>query len=149
MLRLKDIKGVFPQSSGINDEEMEFHSVSIDESNCGKRCLFVSLGEEHSLKEALENGAIAAIIKEGEAIPAYTPNHFPVFRAVEPMAAFFDILQNYINKNRKKEWEDMTKFIFYRTKLLNDSTITYDIAVEIDRTALVDAVQSHVSARRG
>ncbi|WP_114743770.1 hypothetical protein [Falsibacillus pallidus] len=149
MLKLKDIKGIFPQSSGISDEGMEFHTVSIDESNCGKRGLFISLGEAAKIKEALENGAIAAILKEGEAIPSFTPNHFPVFRAKAPMAAFSDILLNYINKNRKKEWEDMTKFIFYRTKLLNDSTITYDIAVEKEKAALLDAVQYHVSARRG
>lgn len=85
------------------------------------------------MDKAIENGAIAAIWKENEPLPSYTPNHFPVFFVKQPIATLLTLCEDYKGKLNQKECETMTKFAFYSPSLLNSSKYTYDIAVEDER----------------
>lgn len=87
--------------------------------------------ESGELKDAITNGAIAAIWKEGINIPKYTPNHFPIFYCEDFVIGLKNILILYREKLQEMDNKQMDKtdFLFIDKKLLNKYYETYDNAV--------------------
>ncbi|MBL5782137.1 hypothetical protein HV481_10185 [Bacillus sporothermodurans] len=78
MLSIKDINHLSNSMRGINQSNITFELVSIFSDFPQPKGLFIPI-HDANLDKAIENGAIAAIWKENEPLPSYTPNHFPVF----------------------------------------------------------------------
>ncbi|RLQ95833.1 hypothetical protein [Falsibacillus albus] len=152
MLNYGFIYDLYPKSIGIQDKIMTFNTVTISESHPCSRCLFIPFDESQSLLTAIGNGAIAAVWQEEWPIPAYTPNHFPMFIVTNTKCAYQQIFAEYaklIDKNRKKEWENMTNFVFYASNLLKEEIKTYDIAVQKDRDKLMKLIDENCSEGTG
>jgi UDP-N-acetylmuramyl pentapeptide synthase len=147
-LALKDLASLFSESRGVKDDFM-FVSVTDMANEIQPKGLFVSLNKESGeLSEAIENGAIAAVWDVENKLPAYTPNHFPIFFTNDPATAIVGLLSNYLQKlngeiDKKME---ITNFKFSRDFLLNKNSETYDIAVMIKK---VTNLSVNTNERRG
>lgn len=131
-LTYKDLSELFPNSRGIRDINLPFHTISSFAEQNQHKGLFIPLSEESGeLSKAIENGAIGAIWEEGKEIPKYTPNHFPIFITNDIVKGFKEMTKQYMKKIKTSETKnmDMTKFLFLEEKLLNENFKTYDIAV--------------------
>ncbi|MBY0120795.1 hypothetical protein [Bacillus sp. S/N-304-OC-R1] len=127
-----DLAKLFPIMKGIQDHELFFHTVATISDMPQLRGLYIPLNEHSGeLEKAIENGAVAALWKEGEEIPRYTPNHFPVFYTNDLLKGLKDMMELYIEKVTKEQDAelDVTKFLFSNEILLNENKLTYDIAV--------------------
>lgn len=131
MLTYKDVSCLFSKASGINDENIQFQTVSCLARAKQPKGLFIPLaGSSGSLQDAIANGAVAALWPETEPIPAYTPNHFPIIYTNDTLKGLEKIMKTYHNYLLQQETtDDKTKFIFMHKELLNENKPTYDIAV--------------------
>jgi hypothetical protein len=134
MLTYQDVSSLFSKASGINDENIRFHTVSCLAGVKQPRGLFVPVSKDSgTLQEAISNGAVAAIWPENEPIPAYTPNHFPIFYAKDILKGIEKIMKSYYNYLKQHvDIKDKTQFIFQNKGLLNETDPSYDIAVMAD-----------------
>ncbi|MED1202167.1 hypothetical protein [Heyndrickxia acidicola] len=130
MLKYKELYPLNKGTRGLNDPSLQFNHVTIFSDSKQPKGLFIPLEGSGKLDEAIENGAIASLWKEGLALPSYTPNDFPIIYVEDTAYAYSSIAAQYIQKVKQKECDIMTKFEFYAPQLLNKSPFTYDIAVE-------------------
>ncbi|MCM3768019.1 hypothetical protein [Neobacillus niacini] len=148
LLSFNDVAHLFSEMQGVT-VEMEFYTVTDQADEIQPRGLFVPLGEEsRELSRAIANGAVAAIWTKGEQLPRYTPNHFPVFFADDPLEAVIRIIQHY-NEKLNGETDcimEMTNFKISNKKLLNKNHKTYDIAVMLKQ---LSEKQDHNREGRG
>ncbi|AZU61428.1 hypothetical protein [Neobacillus mesonae] len=143
-----DLAILFPDKQGIKDDIL-FQIVSDQANVLQPKGLFIPLNnQQDKLIEAIANGAVAAIWTQGECLPSYTPNHFPVFFTADLAEAVNKLLQFYLEyvNGEKNHKMDTTNFIFSNKKLLNKNNETYDIAVMVNKIAEVKARNSE---RRG
>ncbi|QQZ08034.1 hypothetical protein [Heyndrickxia vini] len=147
MLSFSDINQLSVSMRGINKSDITFELVSIFSDIPQPKGLFIPINDKN-LDRAIENGAIAAIWKENEPLPSYTPNHFPVFFVNRPIATFLALCEDYNGKTNQKECETMTKFAFYSPSLLNGSNYTYDIAVEDERLKVIETIKKYLDKSR-
>ncbi|HAQ08642.1 MAG TPA: hypothetical protein DCR24_14450 [Bacillus bacterium] len=131
MLKYQDVSGLFSKTSGIDDERIQFYTVSVLAEAPQPKGLFIPVLENSgSLQEAIANGAIAAVWPKGEAIPKFTPNHFPMFYTEDLLKGLEEIMKTYQDYLlQQEEMKETTKFIFQHKELLNVKDPTYDIAV--------------------
>jgi hypothetical protein len=131
MLTYQDVSCLFSKTSGINDENIQFHTVSCMAGSKQPKGLFIPLtGNSGSLQDAIANGAVAALWPETVPVPAYTPNHFPIFYTKDALKGLEEIMKSYQNYLVQQEGTvDRTEFIFMHKELLNENDATYDIAV--------------------
>lgn len=122
---------IFPETTGIKDPMLMFHTVTSDADADQPRGLFIPLwGNGDDLKKALNNGAVAAIWEKGQQVPSYTPNHFPVFYTNNLWEDVKKMLEIHIEMvKQEKEVKQMSKFI--DTGLLNEKIKTYDSSDKI------------------
>jgi UDP-N-acetylmuramyl pentapeptide synthase len=140
-LALKDLASLFSESRGIKDDFL-FVSVTDMANETQPKGLFVPLNKESGeLSEAIENGAIAAVWDVENKLPAYTPNHFPIFFTNDPAAAIVSLLNNYLQKldGETDKKMEITNFKFSHEFLLNKNKMTYDIAVMIKKVTNLSA----------
>ncbi|MEH7155557.1 hypothetical protein [Neobacillus drentensis] len=134
-LALKDLESLFNNSRGIQDN-LFFVTVSDTAQISQPKGLYISYhGKPGDLSEAITNGAIAAIWDQGEEVPSYTPNHFPIFFTVDPAEAIVTLLKRYLEKlnGETDEIMEITNFKFSHKELLNKNKQTYDIAVMLNK----------------
>jgi UDP-N-acetylmuramyl pentapeptide synthase len=127
-LTYDDLAIIFPESKGIK-EDFLFHTVSTDASLFQPKGLFIPIFEDSGeIKDAINNGAIAAIWNAKEKVPTYIPNQFPILYSTDLDEALEKILKTYVDKlnGEKTEIMNMTKFLFKEEKLLNESFSSYD-----------------------
>jgi hypothetical protein len=142
-LALKDLASLFDKCRGIQDD-LIFVTVCDQAHEAQPKGLFVSLnGKPGDLSEAIANGAIAAIWDQGQEIPNYTPNHFPIFFTPDPADAIVLILNRYIDKlnGETDEIMEITNFKFSNKELLNKNKETYDIAVMLNDITYKNAAE--------
>lgn len=143
-----DLAKLFPKTKGIQDNELHFHTVAAASSISQPKGIYIPLGKYGVLKEAIGNGAVAALWNEKDEIPAYTPNHFPLFMTNDLMKGIKDIMELYIEKIDKSEDKtNMTNFLFLDEKSLKENEVTYDIAVIAEK--LHKAAAKYNQGRRG
>jgi len=129
-LALKDLESLFDNSRGIQDNLL-FVTISDQAHLSQPKGLFISLNRKSGeLSEAIANGAIAAIWDQGQEVPSYAPNHFPIFFTKDPAETIVILLKHYIEKLNGEADEIMaiTNFKFSHKELLNKNKETYDIA---------------------
>ena len=121
---------IFPLSSGIKDTDLLFQTVSDQGGVLQPRGLFIPLwGNSQQLFEAINNGAIAAIWEQEQPIPAYTPNHFPLFITNKLGQDVIRLMDGYCQiLKQEDEREAMSNFLFINDQLLNEKLKTYDKA---------------------
>jgi hypothetical protein len=135
MLTYQDVSSLFSKATGIKDENIRFQSVSSRAGARQPKGLFVPVSAESgTLQEAISNGAVAALWPEGEKVPAYAPNHFPIFYTQDNLKGLEEIMNLYLNYLiQHEETKEKTKFIFNDKGLLNQADETYDIAVMAEK----------------
>lgn len=131
MLTYQDVSSLFSKKAGIVDENIQFHTLSSLAGQKQPKGLFVPVSKNSgSLQEAISNGAIAAIWPENEPVPAYKPNHFPLFFTEDILKGLEKIMKSYLDYlTQHEELNGSTKVIFEHKGLLNEKEATYDIAV--------------------
>jgi hypothetical protein len=148
MLKYEDIYPLNKGTRGVIDPSLEFKHVTIFPDSLQPKGLFIPLEDNGKLDEAIENGAIASLWKEGSEVPPYTPTDFPIIYVKDTAHAYSIIATQYIQKVKQKECDIMTKFEFYEPHLLNKSPFTYDIAVEELGHDLLAALEEFVEGKR-
>jgi hypothetical protein len=140
---------IFPHSSGIKESELHFHTVSDQGANSQPRGLFIPLwGNSQDLLEAIHNGAVAAIWEQGKPIPAYRPNHFPLFFTNNLAGDVIRLMKEYIQiLKQEDERETMSNFLFIDEQLLNEKLKTYDSAELYSE--MLPLAQTLMDLRRG
>ena len=135
MLTYQDVLSLFSRTTGINGENIRFHTVSSLADAKQPKGLFVPVSPESgTLQEAISNGAVAAVWPEGEQVPAYAPNHFPIFYTQDNLKGLEKIMNSYYEYlTQQNDINERTKFIFLNKGLLNDADKTYDIAVMAEK----------------
>ena len=126
-LAYSDLVKLYPKTKGVKDE-LEFMTVSTDSMFSQPKGLFLPLYEDSGeLKEAIQNGAIGAILGEKMDIPRYVPNQFPIFFTNNLNDAMKQILSTYKEKlsGEKIDMMYMTKFLFEEERRLNESLTSY------------------------
>jgi UDP-N-acetylmuramyl pentapeptide synthase len=142
-LALKDLASLFDKCRGIQDD-LIFVTVCDQAHEAQPKGLFVSLnGKPGDLSEAIANGAIAAIWDQGQEVPSYAPNHFPIFFTKDPAETIVILLKHYIEKLNGEADEIMaiTNFKFSHKELLNKNKETYDIAVMLNDITYKNAAE--------
>jgi len=127
-----DLANIFPKRKGTNDLNLTFNTVTAFAQVAQPKGIFIPLyNDSGELSKAIESGAIAAIWKEDKALPAYTPNDFPVFLINDLWKGLEAMLAQYRIKlaSREMETSEQTKFYFSLKNSLNEIENTYDIAV--------------------
>ncbi|MFD2443425.1 hypothetical protein ACFSO7_05435 [Bacillus sp. CGMCC 1.16607] len=127
-LAYSDLVKLYPNTKGIKDE-FEFMTVSTDSTFHQQKGLFIPLYEDSGeLKEAIQNGAVGAILEEQMEIPKYLPNQFPVFLTNNLNDALKQILSTYLEKlnGENTNMMNMTKFLFDEERRLNECLSSYD-----------------------
>ncbi|KYD29682.1 MULTISPECIES: hypothetical protein [Bacillaceae] len=122
MLTYEMVKRLCKQARGIVDNAITFHHVFVDPYEHAPKGLFVPLGHgAETLKIAIEHGAIAAFWQEGDELPRYIPNQFPIFFVSSPLQALEELLDTYGQLQK-------TKFNL-TISAHNEQNCSYDIAV--------------------
>lgn len=105
-LSLNALKDLFPQYRGEVDQ-VNLKGVFTDSRKDCKKGLFVPIvgakfdGHEF-LKDAIYNGAIASLWQKDLEIPAYVPNHFPLFLVEDTLEALQNLAQYYLHTIKPK-----------------------------------------------
>jgi UDP-N-acetylmuramyl pentapeptide synthase len=135
MLTYQDVSSLFPKKAGIVEQTIQFCTVSTHAGDKQPKGLFIPCFEgSGALQEAIANGAIAAVWQENHPVPAYTPNHFPLFFTEDLLKGLEDIMKLYLDYlPHHEEKMGKTNFIFQRSELLNEKESTYDIAVMAEK----------------
>jgi hypothetical protein len=115
MLSYKDFKKISASSTGIDDPELLFKSITAEADEPMPKGLFIPFSDDDLFK-SIHNGAIAAIWPEGRKVPAWLPNHFPLFITDNPVEDVLRILDDYYYNSKQEEWGKMTNFIFREEK---------------------------------
>lgn len=142
MLTMADVMKVCPDHRGLKIEDLSFHYVYSDPDLRTKKGLFVPFSqneEENSqqLRTALNNGAVAAIWRKDHKIPAYIPNHFPIFVTEDVIDTTVRVVNQYIDTYTMKDSSfEHTCFSFPITIKHNDKNISYVNAVKDKVTEL-------------
>jgi len=149
MLTYRFIAQLFPTTSGIVDETIEFHSLFVNPFQKVTKGLFVPLLYEYEeLKYAIEHGAIAAIWPNNVAVPKYVPNHFPIFFVDSPVNALKEITLSYLQSYRREN-NNMTRFYLDAENVHNNRTISYDKAAIDTLKELEGYLASSYNVERG
>ena len=140
---------IFPHSTGIKEQNLSFHTVSDQGEDPQPRGLFIPLwNNSQDLLKAITNGAVAAIWVKDVPVPAYTPNHFPLFYTKNLEGDVFRLMKEYIQLLKQEdERETMSNFLFIDQKILNEKIQTYDKAVIFND--LLPLAQTLMDLRRG
>ncbi|WP_044893858.1 hypothetical protein [Bacillus alveayuensis] len=129
MLTYRFLKKLFPITRGIEDDTIEFQHLFVHPLQAADKGLFVPLKYEHKdLQQAIESGAIAALWKKDVPLPAYVPNHFPIFFVSSPLQALTEIIETYLQLN-EMENKKMTRFCLNIEATHMEENHSYDIAV--------------------
>lgn len=135
MLTYQDVLSLFSRTTGITGENIRFLTVSSLADAKQPKGLFVPVSTDSgTLQEAISNGAVAAVWPEDEKVPAYAPNHFPVFYTQDNLKGLEKIMNSYYEYlTQQKDNYERTNFIFLNKGLLIEADETYDIAVMAEK----------------
>lgn len=131
VLMYKDLMQIFPNAKGVKDLDIEFHTVSLYSAFAQQRGLYIPFyKKDMDLKEAINQGAIGAVWDIDEAVPMYTPNHFPIFYTNDLLKGLEDMIELLRNKELEFEKDQVkTEFILLKDERNYTELRTYDIAV--------------------
>ncbi|TYR77614.1 hypothetical protein FZC79_02010 [Rossellomorea vietnamensis] len=123
MLSYADVENFVSESRGIKESGLNFSIVTGETTEDMPMGLFIP-SSDRDLFEAIHKGAIGSLWMKAAELPAWLPNHFPLFLTDNLTIAALTILDHYYYNTKQEEWGTMTKFIF-RDKEKNETyTIT-------------------------
>ncbi|RIW36318.1 hypothetical protein D3H55_05255 [Bacillus salacetis] len=123
MLGYSEVKNAASGSRGIKDTALYFEMVTAEVGVDMPKGLYIpSSGKD--LFEAIHHGAVASFWRKDEKIPAWLPNHFPLFMTDNIIEAVLGILDHYYYNTKQEEWGKMTIFIFRDEEMGKLQTIT-------------------------
>ncbi|RFB19154.1 hypothetical protein DZB84_02550 [Bacillus sp. HNG] len=144
MLSNQDMWTLFEEAYGFNHQNFDFEEVTTDPNIVTKRGLYISIEQEKRdkfLKQALYNGAVAAVWPKDEKLPLFLPNHFPVFVVTDPLPALNQILEFYLKKIEENGYDTMTKFKLFTNELKsmkqNDQAVN-EITMHLRKLAMLE-----------
>lgn len=111
MLTLGDVWKLLPEMKGIKETSLRFHTIAVGSLEEQEKSLFFPVAEGAELLEAIHLGAVAAVWPKSKELPAYTPNHFPVFFTDDPMEALIELINTHSNKITMKKFGERTKIM--------------------------------------
>jgi hypothetical protein len=123
MLSYSEVKNAVSGTRGINDPALQFEMVTAEVDVDMPKGLFIPASNK-DLFAAIHKGAVASFWQNDEKIPAWMPNHFPLFVTDNIIEAVLGILDHYYYKTKQEEWGTMTKFIFRDKEMSKLNTIT-------------------------
>lgn len=150
MLAFEDLLELFPERKGVHETSIVFHAVSADSASSQHKGLFFPMAPGADLLEAIGNGAIAAVWQKDWTVPAYTPNHFPVFFTDDSAAAMALLLESYLTKIYREKCGEMITNMIDLTDLQrkqNDKQAPYAL-IEVRAREIMNAA-SGLSKNRG
>ncbi|MCP3742686.1 hypothetical protein [Rossellomorea sp. BNER] len=116
MILYRDIKKLYSITRGVEEEALEFESISCIPSIKLKKGLYIPFEGEKGLFDAIQNGAVSSLWSRSINLPKWIPNHFPVFFTDNIDYALEEIMRDYKQKLKQEEWETMTKFFINHTE---------------------------------
>ncbi|MFK4998045.1 hypothetical protein ACI2OX_13685 [Bacillus sp. N9] len=119
MLTFSDVANLFPDGKGIKGITLNFQTITTSSSLKTEKGLFIYLGGEEQLLDAIGNGAVAAIWPTTKILPSYTPNHFPIFLVDDEMEALQQLVQTYASKISIENCGDLTTMKLEKAELKN------------------------------
>lgn len=122
MLSNQDMWNLFRGGQGLKNQIFYFEEVITDPTLLSKKGLYISVEQEKRdelLKQALYNGAVAAVWPKDEKIPLFLPNHFPVFVVKNSLPALKLIMEFYLKKIEENGYDTMTKFKLFTNETKN------------------------------
>ncbi|WP_421384466.1 hypothetical protein ACOJQI_07360 [Bacillus salacetis] len=111
MLGYTDVTSAASSLKGLKDPSLTFEVVSAAPDESMPKGLFIPTAGR-DLFEAIDNGAVASFWKKDDVLPAWLPNHFPLFITDNIIEAVLTIMDDYYYNTKQEEWGTMTKFIF-------------------------------------
>lgn len=83
-LSLTEVSKIFPSNRGTKDSAIFVHEIMTDSRKKGNKGLFIPIvGDQFDghtfLKDAIYNGAVAALWQKAKDIPSFVPNDFPLY----------------------------------------------------------------------
>lgn len=102
-LSLAEIAEIFPSNRGTRASEIFIREIVTDSRKKENNGLFIPIvGDKFDghdfLKDAIYNGAIAALWQENKDIPAFVPNDFPLFFVKNTTAGLQTLAKYYLEK---------------------------------------------------
>ena len=131
-LLFADLALIFPEHRGIEDDYLAFQTVSAFADINQSKGLFIPLyADSGELKTAIDQGAIAALWQKEVPLPAYIPNHFPVFYVYDLWKGLIDMIVQYERKLEKQNsmQNETAWFVLSDKNSLNEKQFTHDISV--------------------
>ncbi|MBM7552854.1 UDP-N-acetylmuramoyl-tripeptide--D-alanyl-D-alanine ligase [Thalassobacillus pellis] len=103
LFAVNELNDIFSISQGASHEEITIHSVMTDSRKEMKQSIFVPVvGEKFDahqfMKQAIENGAVAALWQSDRELPKYVPTDFPVFFVEDTTKALQVMAKYYLGK---------------------------------------------------
>lgn len=140
---------IMPNSIGIKDSELLFSTIALNGAIKQPYGLFIPLwNNSDELMMAINNGAVAAVWEEDRGIPAFTPNHFPIFLTKNIKEDVKNMLELYLEMiKQEEEVKQVTNFPISDFELLNEKVKTYDKSDILHQ--IVPLVQELEGLRRG
>ncbi|MEH7382427.1 hypothetical protein V7138_18340 [Bacillus sp. JJ1533] len=144
MLSNQDMWTMFDEGYGIKNQNFVFEEVITDPTILTKRGLYVSIERDKRdefLKQALYNGAVAAVWPKDEKLPLFLPNHFPVFVVTDPLPALKQILEYYLKKIEENGYDTMTKFKLFTNEtkeLMQDNQTKNEIKILAKKLSMIE-----------
>lgn len=141
------LKQVFTKVQGLSDSELMFQSISTTGDTKQPKGLFIPVfGNGDDLLSAINQGAIGAVWDTNTPIPAYKPNHFPLFLTDNLLTDVEKLLILY--KEKVKQEEDVKQMsILVDVELLKEKNSTYDYSNQLKQ--ILQHMEALAASRRG
>jgi hypothetical protein len=137
----KMVAEMFSQASGIKDSDLVFYTISDSGDVPQPRGLFIPLWDNaDDLLAAINNGAVAAIWEKDRPLPAYKPNHFPIFFSNNLSEDFISLMNHYFKiLKQEDEREPMSNIHIisdenYRELLKEDDRALYEMLKKLTQS---------------
>lgn len=127
-----DLAKRFPKIKGIRDHELCFHTITTISAVPQHKGLFIPIhNTSGELKEAIENGAVAALWNEMQKVPHYTPNHFPIFFTNDLLKGLKDMMELYLKQLKQNNFtlNEVTRFLITQDSLIQKNDEISSLAV--------------------
>ncbi|MFB6466542.1 hypothetical protein ACE38V_06905 [Cytobacillus sp. Hz8] len=149
VLKNADLMTLFPKNRGYISEKIIYKTVALRASSIQPKGLFFPIfSDSGELKEAIRNGAIAAVWNEEKSIPPYTPNDFPIFLTNDLLKGLLNMIKLYLDKLEENKFNknELANFLFEEDNLLHHEE-TKNIAVIAQQ--LQQSIEQIRTERRG
>ncbi|MFZ3576513.1 UDP-N-acetylmuramoyl-tripeptide--D-alanyl-D-alanine ligase [Virgibacillus sp. DJP39] len=100
LFNTKWVSTIFPNHQGLAEDKIQINEIVTDSRVRSNKSLFVPIQGENFdahdyIKQAFDNGAVAAMWNKTKGLPAFLPTDFPVFLVDDTLEALQNLASNY------------------------------------------------------